>query len=55
MLVPRAVAKLSEDLQHLPVKRLGLSRPVGGAEQLGQIAEADRHVGMIRAEALEPK
>ena len=54
MLVPRAMPKLSEDSQHLPVKRLGLSQPVGGVEQPGQVVEADRHVGMLRAEALFP-
>ena len=52
MLVTRAVAKPSEDSQHLSEKRLGLSQPVGIAEQQGQVVEADPHVGMLRAEAL---
>jgi hypothetical protein len=50
MLVPRAMPKLSEDSQHLPVKRLGLSQPVGGVKQLDQVVEASCHVGMLRAE-----
>jgi hypothetical protein len=49
MLVTRAVAKPSEDSQHLSEKRLGLSQPVGIAEQQGQVVEADPHVGMLRA------
>jgi len=52
MLVSRAMPKLSEDSQHLPEKRLSLSQPVGVAEQQGQVVEADRHGGMLRAEAL---
>jgi hypothetical protein len=52
MLVTRAVAKPSEDSQHLSEKRLGLSQPVGIAEQQGQVVKADPHVGMLRAEAL---
>jgi len=52
MLIPGAAAKLSEYSQMPPTERLGLSQPVGGAEQLGQIVEADRHGGVIRAAAL---
>ena len=52
MLVSRPVPELSEDSQLPPAERLGLSQPVGGAEQPGQVVESDRQVGMIRAEAL---
>lgn len=52
MHVPRAVTKLSEDSQLPPAERLGLSHPVGVAEQQGQVVEADGHAGMIRAQAL---
>ena len=52
MLMPRAVAKLSEDSHMPPAERLGLSQPVGVAEQHGQVVKAGCHVGMIRAEAL---
>jgi hypothetical protein len=41
-----------EDSHMPPAERLGLSQPVGVAEQHGQVVEPDRHVGMIRAEAL---
>jgi hypothetical protein len=52
MFVPRAVAKRSEYFQRPTVKRLGLSQPVGGAEQQGQVVEVCCHLGMLRAEAL---
>jgi len=52
MLAPHAMPKLSEDSQHLPVKRLGLSQPVGGAEQLGQVVEVCCHVGVLRAQVI---
>jgi hypothetical protein len=48
MLGPRAAAKLSEDLHHLSVKRLSLSQPVGGAEQLGQGSKKDS-IALTRA------
>jgi hypothetical protein len=41
MLVPRAMPKLGEDSQRSPVDPLGLSQPVGVAEQQGQVVEAD--------------
>ena len=37
--------KLSEDSQHLPEKRLGLSQAVGGVEQPGQVVEVWREMG----------
>jgi head-tail adaptor len=43
------VAELSEDSQMPSAERLGLSRSVRVAEQQGQVVEADRHVGMLRA------
>ena len=44
MLVPRAKPKLGEDSQHSPVKRLGISQPVGVAEQQGQVVEVLRPI-----------
>ena len=52
MLVPRAMPKLSEDSQMSPTERLGLSQPVGGAEQQGQVVEARGHIGVLRTKAL---
>src|SRR5258707_1184294 len=52
MLVPRAVAELSEDSQMPSAERLGLSQPVGGLEQLGQVVEAVWALGLLRADAL---
>ena len=39
MLAPSTVAKLSEDSQMPPAERLGLSQPVGVAEQHRQVVE----------------
>jgi hypothetical protein len=52
MLVPHAAPELSEYSQMPPAKRLGLSQPVGVAEQQGQVVEVSCHFGMIQPEAL---
>jgi hypothetical protein len=52
MLVPRAVPKLSEDSQHLPVKWLCLPEPVGSLQQFRQVVEAAGDIWMVGPVAL---
>ena len=39
------------DLQRAAHQRFGLRQTVGGFQQLGQIVEADRDIGMLGAQA----